>query len=113
MPTLNWMGKETLVKHPKYVSYRLLELVPALSCGDAASGNLIVQGDNLHALKALLPRYAGPVKCIYIDPPYNTGNESWVYNDNINCSEIRKWMGEDALVKGKAANYDAVYLPEK
>ena len=53
-------------------------------------GNLIVQGDNLHALKALLPRYAGQVKCIYIDPPYNTGNEGWVYNDNVNSPEIRK-----------------------
>ena len=59
-----------------------------------ASGNLIVQGDNLHALKALLPRYAGQVKCIYIDPPYNTGNEGWVYNDNVNSPEIRRWLGE-------------------
>ncbi len=57
-------------------------------------GNLIVQGDNLLALKALLPRYAGQVKCIYIDPPYNTGNEGWVYNDNVNSPEIRKWLGE-------------------
>jgi site-specific DNA-methyltransferase (adenine-specific)/adenine-specific DNA-methyltransferase len=53
-----------------------------------------VQGDNLHALKALLPRYAGQVKCIYIDPPYNTGNEGWVYNDNVNSPEIRRWLGE-------------------
>jgi len=53
-----------------------------------------VQGDNLHALKALLPRYAGQVKCIYIDPPYNTGNEGWAYNDNVNSPEIRKWLGE-------------------
>jgi len=60
----------------------------------ADSGNLIVQGDNLHALKALLPRYAGKVKCIYIDPPYNTGNEGWVYNDNVNSPEIKKWLGE-------------------
>ena len=52
--------------------------------GDPGSGNLIVQGDNLVALKALLPYYAGQVKCIYIDPPYNTGNESWIYNDNVN-----------------------------
>ncbi len=53
-----------------------------------------MQGDNLHALKALLPHYAGQVKCIYIDPPYNTGNEGWVYNDNVNSPEIRKWLGE-------------------
>jgi site-specific DNA-methyltransferase (adenine-specific)/adenine-specific DNA-methyltransferase len=58
------------------------------------SGNLIVQGDNLHALKALLPRYAGQVKCIYIDPPYNTGNEGWAYNDNVNSPEIKRWLGE-------------------
>ena len=94
MPTLNWIGKEAVVKHHKEVPFRLLESVPDLSCGVADSGNLIVQGDNLHALKALLPRYASQVKCIYIDPPYNTGNEGWVYNDNVNSPEIRKWLGE-------------------
>src|SRR5690606_16619748 len=94
MPTLNWIGKEAVVKHHKEVPFRLLESVPELSCGDADSGNLIVQGDNLHALKALLPRYAGQVRCIYIDPPYNTGNEGWVYNDNVNSPEIRKWLGQ-------------------
>ncbi len=94
MPSLNWIGKDAVVKHHKDVPYRLLEPVPELSCGDPDSGNLIVQGDNLHALKALLPRYAGQVKCIYIDPPYNTGNEGWVYNDNVNSPEIRKWLGE-------------------
>lgn len=93
MPTLNWIGKDAVVKHHKDVPFRLLEPVPALSCGDPSSGNLIVQGDNLHALKALLPRYAGQVKCIYIDPPYNTGNEDWAYNDNVNSPEIRKWLG--------------------
>jgi site-specific DNA-methyltransferase (adenine-specific)/adenine-specific DNA-methyltransferase len=94
MPTLNWIGKEAVVKHHREVPFRLLEPVADLSCGPADSGNLIVQGDNLHALKALLPRYAGQVKCIYIDPPYNTGNEGWVYNDNVNSPEIRKWLGE-------------------
>ncbi|MGC9008241.1 MAG: DNA methyltransferase, partial [Halothiobacillaceae bacterium] len=94
MPTLNWIGKEAVVKHHKDVPFRLLEPVPERSCGPADSGNLIVQGDNLHALKALLPRYAGQVKCIYIDPPYNTGNEGWVYNDNVNSPEIRRWLGE-------------------
>lgn len=94
MPTLNWIGKDAVAKHHKEVPFRLLEPVPELSCGDADNGNLIVQGDNLHALKALLPRYAGQVKCIYIDPPYNTGNEGWVYNDNVNSPEIRKWLGE-------------------
>ena len=97
MPTLNWIGKEAVIKHHKKVPFRLVEPVGKLSCGKnygADSGNLIVQGDNLLALKALLPRYAGQVKCIYIDPPYNTGNEGWVYNDNVNSPEIRKWLGE-------------------
>ena len=96
MPTLNWIGKEAVVKHHKDVPFRLLEPVPALSCGpdqDVASSNLIVQGDNLHALKSLLPGYKGQVKGIYIDPPYNTGNEGWAYNDNVNSPEIRKWLG--------------------
>lgn len=94
MPTLNWIGKDAVETHHKHVPFRLLEPVDALSCGDKDTGNLIVQGDNLLALKALLPRYAGEVKCIYIDPPYNTGNEGWVYNDNVNSPEIRKWLGE-------------------
>lgn len=97
MPSLNWIGKSAVVTHHKDVPYRLLEPVPELSCGSdhgRDSGNLIVQGDNLDALKALLPRYAGQVKCIYIDPPYNTGNEGWVYNDNVNSPEIRRWLGE-------------------
>jgi adenine-specific DNA-methyltransferase len=94
MPTLNWIGKEAVVKHHKDVPYRLLEPVQNLSCGEQESGNLIVQGDNLHALKALLPRYAGKIKCIYIDPPYNTGNEGWIYNDNVNSAEIKNWLGE-------------------
>lgn len=94
MPTLNWIGKEAVIKHHKAVPFRLVEPIEELSCGEADGGNLIVQGDNLLALKALLPRYAGQVKCIYIDPPYNTGNEGWVYNDNVNSPEIRKWLGE-------------------
>jgi len=106
MPTLNWIGKEAVVKHHKDVPFRLLEQVPELSCGDTQSGNLIVQGDNLHALKALLPRYAGKVKCIYIDPPYNTGEEGgdgkgWTYNDNVNSPEIRKWIGETVGSEGE------------
>lgn len=97
MPTLNWIGKEAVVKHHKEVPFRMLQPVAELSYGEASSPekeNLIVQGDNLHALKALLPRYAGQVKCIYIDPPYNTGNEGWVYNDNVNSPEIKRWLGE-------------------
>ena len=78
MPTLDWIGKDAVIRHHKEVPFRLLEPDEALSHGDAAEGNLIVQGDNLHALKALLPKYAGRVKCIYIDPPYNTGNEGCI-----------------------------------
>jgi len=94
MPALTWIGKEAVVRHHREVPYHLLEPVQERSYGDANSGNLIVQGDNLHALKALLPRYAGQVKCIYIDPPYNTGNEGWAYNDNVNSPEIRRWLGQ-------------------
>ncbi len=93
MPTLNWIGKEAVVNHHLRVPFHLLKDVPDLACGEPGSGNLIVQGDNLIALKALLPYYAGQVKCIYIDPPYNTGNESWVYNDNVNSPIIREWLG--------------------
>jgi DNA modification methylase len=103
MPTLNWIGKEAVVNHHREVPFRLLKDVPDLSCGDPGSGNLIVQGDNLLALKALLPYYAGRVKCIYIDPPYNTGVDErseegkrtgWVYSDNVNSPEIREWLGK-------------------
>lgn len=94
MPTLDWIGKKTVADHHRQVPFHLLRENASLSTGDPASGNLLVQGDNLLALKALLPYYAGRVKCIYIDPPYNTGNEAWVYNDNVNAPEIRKWLGE-------------------
>lgn len=100
MPTLDWIGKKAVVNHHRDVPFHLLEEVPELSFGDKDSGNLLVQGDNLTALKALLPYYAGKVKCIYIDPPYNTGNESWVYNDNSNDPQIKEWLGK---VVGKEA----------
>ncbi|MEI6083399.1 MAG: site-specific DNA-methyltransferase, partial [Verrucomicrobiota bacterium] len=94
MPTLNWIGKEAVVNHHHKVPFHLLKDVPELSVGDPGSGNLIVQGDNLVALKALLPYYAKQVKCIYIDPPYNTGEENWKYNDNVNSPIIRDWLGK-------------------
>ncbi len=94
MPTLDWIGKKAVLNHHREVPYRLLRCDRKLSAGDPDAGNLLVQGDNLLALKALLPYYAGKVKCIYIDPPYNTGNENWVYNDNVNSPEIRKWLGK-------------------
>ncbi|MCY2930540.1 MAG: site-specific DNA-methyltransferase [Planctomycetota bacterium] len=100
MPTLNWIGKDAVVDHHRQVPYHLLRCDEKLSVGDPGSGNLLVQGDNLLALKALLPYYAGQVKCIYIDPPYNTGNENWVYNDNVNSPEIKAWLGK--VVGGEA-----------
>lgn len=94
MPTLNWIGKDAVVNHHQHVPFHLLKDVPELACGQPGEGNLVVQGDNLVALKALLPRYGGQVKCIYIDPPYNTGNEGWAYNDNVNSPVIREWLGK-------------------
>ncbi len=100
MPTLDWIGKKAVLTHHRDVPYRLLKCDSALSVGEAGNGNLLVQGDNLLALKALLPYYAGQVKCIYIDPPYNTGNENWTYNDAVNSPEIRRWIDH---VVGKEA----------
>lgn len=94
MPTLDWIGKQAVVNHQRQVPFHLLRRVPELSLGGAGSGNLLVEGDNLIALKALLPYYAGKVKCIYIDPPYNTGNENWIYNDNVNAPIMRDWLGK-------------------
>lgn len=94
MPTLDWIGKKAVVNHHRHVPFHLLKKREDLSCGDPDSGNLLVQADNLLALKALLPYYAGQVKCIYIDPPYNTGNEGWVYNDNVNSPEMKAWLGK-------------------
>lgn len=93
MPTLDWIGKKAVVGHHKQVPFHLLKCNKELSVGEPGSGNLLVQGDNLLALKALLPYYAGKVKCICIDPPYNTGFEGWVYNDNVNSPEMREWLG--------------------
>ena len=95
MPTLNWIGKEKVVNHHLDVPFRTLEKKYTFASeGQDDGGNMIIHGDNLDALKALLPKYEGRVKCIYIDPPYNTGNEGWVYNDNVNDPKIRKWLGE-------------------
>lgn len=92
MPTLEWIGKDKVVNHHMEVPYRVLE--EQYTYNAETSDNIIIRGDNLEALKALLPRYEGKIKCIYIDPPYNTGNEGWIYNDNVNDPKIRKWLGE-------------------
>lgn len=101
MPTLNWIGKEAVINHHLDVPFHLLKDVPELGSGDPGSGNLIVEGDNLLALKALLPYYKGKVKCICIDPPYNTGNEGWAYNDNVRSPAIQKWLGETVGKEGE------------
>ena len=100
MPTLNWIGKDKVVNHHLDVPFYTLEHKYGFRAEDEAdtsethSGNMIIHGDNLVALKALLPEYEGRVNCIYIDPPYNTGEEKWVYNDNVNDPHIKKWLGE-------------------
>ena len=102
MPTLDFKGKQHIYAHHLTVPYR--SLIPdaerSLNPADA-DDNLIIHGDNLHALKSLLPRYAGKIKCIYIDPPYNTGNEGWVYNDNENSPLMREWLKEASPVDGE------------
>lgn len=104
MPSLHWIGKEKVINHHHDVPFRVLDqqytftvdstgaLVPETP--NDTPNNLIIYGDNLEALKALLPQYEGRVKCIYIDPPYNTGNEGWVYNDNVNDPKIKRWLGQ-------------------
>ena len=100
MPTLNWIGKDKVVNHHLDVPFYTLEHKYGFRAEDETdtsethSGNMIIHGDNLVALKALLPEYEGRVNCIYIDPPYNTGEEKWVYNDNVNDPHIKKWLGE-------------------
>ena len=111
MPTLNWIGKDKVVNHHLDVPFYTLEHKYGFRAEDEAdtsethsghsvqgdariSENMIIHGDNLVALKALMPEYEGRINCIYIDPPYNTGEEKWVYNDNVNDPHIRKWLGE-------------------
>ncbi|OIP97737.1 hypothetical protein AUK40_02595 [Candidatus Wirthbacteria bacterium CG2_30_54_11] len=96
MATINFKGKSIIWNHHLSVPYHTLEVLPELGHNsDHANGNLIVEGDNLIALKSLLPRYAGQVKCIYIDPPYNTGNEGWAYNDKVNSPLMREWLDKE------------------
>ncbi len=99
MPTLDWIGKDKVINHHQQVPYRVLERRYSFDEQgqheeNNGSENMVIRGDNLEALKALLLQYEGRVKCIYIDPPYNTGNEGWVYNDNVNDPKMKKWLGE-------------------
>lgn len=98
MTELNFKGKEFVYNHHLAVPFRPLVPHPAKGIGPVAlDGNLVIHGDNLHALKALLPLYAGKVDCIFIDPPYNTGNEGWSYNDNVNAPMIREWLASNPI----------------
>lgn len=98
MPELQFRGKEFVYNHHLTVPFRPLEIHADKGIGPTRlDGNLIVHGDNLHALKALLPMYAGKVDCIFIDPPYNTGNEGWAYNDNVNSPMIREWLSANPI----------------
>lgn len=106
MPTLDWIGKSKVVNHHLDVPYKTLKCQysfdkDGMHQEDNGSENMIIHGDNLEALKSLLPQYEGRIKCIYIDPPYNTGNEKWVYNDNVNDPRIRKWLGEVVGAEGE------------
>ena len=103
MPTLEFKGKQHIYAHHLTVPYRPLvpdELKSVNPYGDG-DDNLIIHGDNLHALKALLPRYAGRVKCVYIDPPYNTGNGGWLYNDQVNSPLMQQWLKQNSPVDGE------------
>ncbi len=115
MPILDWLGRDEALKMANNTPYRLLKEVPELGYGDKNTENMIVQGDNLEALKALLPFYAGQVKCIYIDPPYNTGSrfttdgKKLQYDDNLEHSTwlsmmqprlelLREFLSEDGSI---------------
>jgi adenine-specific DNA-methyltransferase len=89
MPILHWLTREQDIRATQAVPYRLLEDVFDLGAGEKDTGNMLIQGDNLEALKALLPFYAGRVKCIYIDPPYNTRSAFEHYDDNL---EHTQWL---------------------
>jgi len=98
MPELSFKGKEFVYNHHLAVPFRPLVPQANKSVGEARlDGNLIIHGDNLHALKALLPMYAGKVDCVFIDPPYNTGNENWSYNDNVNSPMMREWLNSNPV----------------
>lgn len=106
MPTLDFKGKQIIYAQHLTVPARTLEVdvkksLPMKGSTPSPDDNLIIHGDNLHALKALLPRYAGKVNCIYIDPPYNTGNEKWVYNDNVNSPMMKEWLKGKSPVDGE------------
>ncbi len=121
MPILNWLTRDDDIRTAARVPYRLLEEDPGLSAGDGGAGNMLIQGDNLEALKALLPFYAGQVKCIYIDPPYNTGSAFEHYDDNLEHTQwlalmwprlelLRELLAEDGSIWVSIDDREAHYL---
>ena len=101
MPTLDWIGKKAVVNHHRKVPYRLLHCDGELSAGDPTPATCWSRATTSWRSRRCLPYYAGKVKCIYIDPPYNTGNEDWVYNDNVNSPEIGSGLGRRSARKPK------------
>ena len=121
MPTLRWLTRDEDIRAAAHVPYRLLEEVPDLGHGDRDSGNMLIQGDNLDALKALLPFYAGQVRCIYIDPPYNTRSAFEHYDDNLEHSQwlamiwprlelLRELLAEDGSIWVSIDDNEGHYL---
>ena len=116
MPVLNFKGKSSVYSHHLGVPFRSLKIDEKRSLPKRSKAgkkemagredNLIIHGDNLHALKALLPGYAGKVKCVYIDPPYNTGNEGWKYNDNVNAPFIKEWLRQNGIGSDDMERHD-------
>lgn len=100
MPVLTWIGKDKVVNHDQELPFRVLKPEKELSVGEN-SGNILVEGDNLEALKALMPFYYNKIKCVYIDPPYNTGNEKWIYNDKVNSPQIKAWLNKVVGLEGE------------
>jgi adenine-specific DNA-methyltransferase len=120
MPILNWIGKDKVVNHHLDVPYKVLEHqygydngieVPSpVERAEGEVGNKIIHGDNLEALKSLLPEYEGKIKCIYIDPPYNTGKEEWLYNDKVNSPQISRWINKVVGKEGEDLTRDDKWL---
>src|SRR5689334_14504431 len=95
MPKLIWTGKDKVINHHHEVPFRVLDKKYNFTASaENSQNNRVIHGDNLEALKSLLPEFEGKIKCIYIDPPYNTGNEGWIYNDNVNDEKIKRWLGQ-------------------
>ena len=105
MPTLTWVGKDKVINHHHDVPFRVLQHESRFDAPEGtpqnSTGNRVIHGDNLEALKSLLPEFEGKINCIYIDPPYNTGNEGWIYNDAVNDLKMKKWLGQVVGKKGE------------